>query len=225
MFGSQSLGSPSGASPSGMGSGMTQGMGSNNSSGPLSGGGATTGTQMGSGLVGGMQQLQAGGQQGFVGQTAATSQNFFSRQGTPGAPQARQQSFGSLTGLMNASRQNQFNQQQAQKASRGTTAQGQAPFRVPLRVGFQPQAVQGSRVEAPLTARLMKMQSLTRLGPIEARMVTGRTVVLRGTVASEADRHLAESLARLEPEVAAVDNQLVVGRTETLPPAAGTTSP
>src|SRR5439155_2857324 len=115
------------------------------------------------------------------------------------APQARTQSFGSLTSLMNASRQNQFNQQQAQKASRGTTAQNQAPFRVPLRIGFQPPPIATQRVETQVTGRLMKLQGLTRLGPIEARMVTGRTVVLRGTVGTEADLHLAESLARLEP--------------------------
>src|SRR5947207_1846933 len=47
MFGNQQLGSPSGASPSGMGTGMTTGMGGNNNSSALSNSGATAGTNMG----------------------------------------------------------------------------------------------------------------------------------------------------------------------------------
>jgi len=219
MFGSQTLGSPNGASPSAMGTGITTGMGGNNSTG-LGGsaaGGATNGTQFGSGLVGGMQNLQAGGATGFVGASAQNIPNNLSRIGTPGGTQAaRPANFNQLSQLMTQSRQNQFNQQQAQRASR-TTTQAQGQFRVPLRLGFQPQAIQSRAFNTSVSTRLMRVPGIAKIGAIEARL-EGRTAVLRGTVATEADRQLATALARLEPEVLAVDNQLVVGSPEALPP-------
>jgi len=215
LFGPQQLGSPSGASPSGMGSGMTTGMGSNNST--SFSGSATAGTNFGSGLVGGMQNLQAGGQTGFVGASSSTTTNSLSRIGTPGGAQiARPTNFNSLTQLMTQSRQNQFNQQQAQRATRATN-QPQGQFRVPLRLGFQAPAISSSRFNAPVSARLTKIPGLAKVGTIEANL-QGRTAVLRGTVSSEADRLLAEALVRLEPEVMAVDNRLVVGSPEAIPP-------
>ncbi|MFV2067349.1 MAG: BON domain-containing protein [Pirellulales bacterium] len=47
-----------------------------------------------------------------------------------------------------------------------------------------------------------------------------RTLILRGTVASEDDRALAERLARLEPGVSHVENRLRVadGRSDRAPP-------
>ena len=114
---------------------------------------------------------------------------------------------------MTKSRQNQFNAQQAQKAGRTTGTQATAQFRVPLRLGFQPQPINPSRVIVPFTGRVAKITGLSKLGPIEASL-EGRTAVLRGTVATEADRQLAEGLARLEPEVLAVRNELVVGSAE-----------
>jgi osmotically-inducible protein OsmY len=67
------------------------------------------------------------------------------------------------------------------------------------------------------------------LGKIEATLEGNRTVVLRGRVATEADRQLAEGLARLEPAAMAVRNELVVGSAPGTtaeavppPPAAGT---
>src|SRR5439155_5310339 len=104
--------------------------------------------------------------------------------------------FSQLSQLMTKSRQNQFNAQQAQKAGR-VTNQAQAQFRVPLRLGFQPQATP-TRLNS-FSTRLTKIPGLAKLGPIEASL-EGRTAVLRGSVASEADRELAEGLARLEAE-------------------------
>jgi len=217
MFGSQTLGSPNGSSPSAMGSGITTGMGSNNSTGLGGSGGASNGTAFNSGLVGGMQNLQAGGATGFVGASAQNITNNLSRIGTPGGTQAaRPANFNQLTQLMTQSRQNQFNQQQAQRAQR-TTTQAQGQFRVPLRLGFQPQAIQSRTFNTSVSTRLMRVPGISKIGPIEAKL-EGRTAVLRGTVATEADRQLATALARLEPEVLAVDNQLVVGSPEALPP-------
>jgi hypothetical protein len=215
MFGSQTLGSPNGASPSAMGTGMTTGMGSNNSTGL--GGGATQGTAFGSGLVGGMQNLQAGGATGFVGSSTANITNNLSRIGTPGGSQvARPTNFNQLTQLMTQSRQNQFNQQQAQRATRATN-QPQGQFRVPLRLGFLPTPVSATRFNPVVSARITKVPGLAKIGTIEANL-QGRTAVLRGTVATESDRQLAEALVRLEPEVLAVDNRLVVGSPEAIPP-------
>jgi hypothetical protein len=219
MFGPQTVGSPTGASPSSSG-GITSGMGSNNPTG-IGGGGnnsgaATTGTSLGSGLVGGMQTLQAGGATGFVGAQSATVNNPLSRVGAQGGQVGRPQSFNQLSQFAQASRQNQFNQQQAQRASR-TTNQAQSQFRVPLRLGFQQSAIVAARINNDFANRLMRMPGLAKVGPIEARL-QGRTAVLQGVVKTEADRQLAEALARLEPEVQAVDNRLLVGSPEPVAP-------
>jgi hypothetical protein len=121
---------------------------------------------------------------------------------------------------MTQSRQNQFNRQQAQKSSRGNT-QAKSQFRVPLRIGFDPSTPSASEFNGQFGSRLTKIPGLSRVGAIQASL-EGQTAVLKGTVATEADRQLAEGLARLEPAVQAVRNELVVapaGTTaEALPP-------
>jgi len=221
MFGSTTLGSTSGSSPQSLGQGMTTGMSSGSTqSGSGQGGITNTQSQMIQG--GGPVALQAGGNTGFIGQSSQNNaQNFYaSGQGARG-----NQSFSALSQLMAKAQQNQFNQQQAQKNARGNQ-QAQSQFRVPLRLGFQPQPVPQGPIKG-YEGRLTKIAGLSRLGPIQATL-EGRTAVLRGTVASEADRQLAEGLARLEPEVMAVRNELVVGNpgnsgttVEALPPASG----
>jgi len=219
-FGQTSLGGTSGASPSGLGTGMTQGMSSGSAqSGSGTGGVSTGGSTFGQASGTNMQNLQAGGQTGFIGQSSANNaQNFFAT----GQRGSTSQNFNALTQLMSKSRQNQFNQQQAQKASR-TGAQAQSQFRVPLRVGFQAPPPQPRRFNTIVSGRLAKVPGMSQLGKIEATLEGDRTVVLRGTVATEADRQLAEGLARLEPEALAVRNELVVGSAqgttgEALPP-------
>src|SRR4051794_3982456 len=209
MFGTQSLGSVMGSSPAGMGTGMTTGMGANNPSNTMGGAGGAAGAS-GAGSLGGagMQNFTPGGATGFVGNTAATVTNPLGRQNAANAAGMRGANFGSLTNLMRQSQQNQFNQQQAQKASR-TANQPLGQFRVPLRLGFQPPAIAPQRLNA-FSTRLTKIPGLAKVGPVEATL-EGRTAVLRGSVATEADRQLAEGLARLEPEVLTVRNELVVG--------------
>jgi hypothetical protein len=211
MFGSSQVGNPAGASGAGMGTGMTTGQGSNNGNASTPNNTNGLSNSMGSslGLGANMQNYTPGGQTGFVGASSNSTTNLLSRQGTQGAVQPGRVNFGTLTNLMNQSRQNQFNQQQAQKAAR-TTSQPQGQFRVPLRLGFQPQAIQPQPFDTIVTARMAKIAGLSRIGSINASL-EGRTAVLRGTVPTEADRQLAEGLARLEPEVMAVRNELVVG--------------
>jgi hypothetical protein len=217
MFGSSSIGLQSGSTPGqnsgGFGSGMTTGMGGNSGASQGQGGGQTQGGSLG--LGSGMVQQQPGN---FVGSSSQNMpQNFFSRQGQPGSPQAGRANFGSLGNLMTQSRQNQFNQQQAQRAARMTN-QPQGQFRVPMRLGFAPAPMPPG--QAPrITTQLSKVQGLTRLGPINASLEGGQIAVLQGTVATEADRQLAEGLVRLEPGVMAVRNELVVAQPGATPAA------
>jgi hypothetical protein len=218
LFGGQTLGSNTGARPATTGnSGITSGMGnSGNNNGNAGGSAGVGGTSFGTGLVSGMQQLRAGGDSGFVGASAASiGANPLSRIGTAGGPQTAQRlNFGQLGQLMTVSRQNQFNQQQAQRNTR-TTNQQQGQFRVPLRLGFQPPPPQ-PQAFALVAVRLNRTPALAKIGAIEASLV-GRKAVLRGTVATEADRELAEALVRLEPAVMEVDNQLSLASPQTLP--------
>jgi len=213
MFGSSQVGNPVGASAAGTGSGMTMGQGSTNGNANTPSAGGTTGNSLGLGAN--MQNFQAGGSTGFVGSSANSISNQFSRAGTQGAVQAGRVNFGSLTNLMNQSRQNQFNQQQSQKAQR-SASQAKGQFRVPLRLGFQPRNAAGSTISSAITEKMVRMPAMAQAGRINASM-EGQTAVLRGTVRTEADRALAESLANLEPGVLAVRNELVVGPTPPQP--------
>jgi hypothetical protein len=72
-----------------------------------------------------------------------------------------------------------------------------------------------------LSARLERSSRIRFQSPVEVTMREG-TATLRGVVASEHDRALAEQLARLEPGVFQVQNELSVAPTpsgETAPPA------
>jgi len=214
MFGSSQVGNPAGASAAGTGTGMTMGQGSTNGNASTPGSaGGMTGNSLGLGSY--MQNFTPGGQTGFVGANANSTTNLMSRAGTPGAVQAGRVNFGTLTNLMNQSRQNQFNQQQAQKAAR-SASQPKGQFRVPLRLGFQPSSGSAAAISGAMTQRMVKMPALSQAGRINASM-EGETAVLRGTVPTEADRALAEGLAKLEPGVMAVRNELVVGSTPSQP--------
>jgi hypothetical protein len=212
-FGQTTLGSTSGVRPQGTSQGSSggmgmqggqQGMGMNGMQGM--GGNGQFGQAQG---ATGMQVLQRGGEAGFVGATAQSIQNPFST----GVQARTTTNFNTLTQLMLRSRQNQFNRQQAQRNTRGNT-QSKSAFRVPVRLGFQQPPGPPARVSGQLSSRLTKIPGLSQVGPIQVVM-SGQTAVLRGTVASEADRQLAEGLARLEPEVQAVVNELQVANPET----------
>lgn len=222
LFGASQVGNPAGASASGTGSGFTTGQGSTNGNASVPGANAGAGGTANSlGLGANMQDFNPGGTTGFVGASANSAQNLMSRVGTQGAVQAGRVNFGTLGNLMNQSRQNQFNRQQAQRNTRSNT-QSKSRFRVPLRVGFQPPLPPAGTVGPRLSTQISKVPGITQLGPISVSLV-GQTAVLQGTVASDADRQLAADLARLEPGVLAVQNELEVAPAqlpvEALPPA------
>lgn len=113
-------------------------------------------------------------------------------------------------GRNNRNGQNGFGQQ-----NNNGNNQPQGALRVPLKLGFTPTPVVSSTFTATTSARLQKLPALKNQRGVNVAM-EGSTVVLRGEVASEADRELAEGLMMLEPAVSAVRNELVV---RSAPPA------
>ncbi len=84
----------------------------------------------------------------------------------------------------------------------------QTPVRISLKLGFAPVPVSATQLTA-FETRLTKLPGIQFVGPAQVTM-EGRTAVLRGTVASEDARQLAEALAMMEPAVQNVRNELVV---------------
>lgn len=152
-------------------------------------------------------------QGGFVGassQNARSVGNVMSGQnsGQMGGMGGQMGQFGQ--GRNNRNGQNGFGQQ-----NNNNNNQPQGALRVPLKLGFTPTPVVSSAFSAQTTARLQKLPALKNQRGVNVAM-EGSTVVLRGEVASEADRELAEGLMMLEPAVSAVRNELVV---RSAPPA------
>jgi hypothetical protein len=210
MFGSRTLGGTANATQ------MAQG----NNIGVGNGGGVES-AQQGAGAVSGDERfLRENRQPGaFVGADTADAINLRSQAAGANA----QQGLRNLQGLFQQlGRGNEFNGQ-------GNGQQGsRTQIRVPLRLGFQPRPVAAPQFTAKFEARLTKLPGLQTPEPIQVVM-QGRTAILRGKVASESDRALAEGLARLEPEVLDVQNELVVDpaatTAEELPQAAADSLP
>ncbi len=188
IFGTQSFGQGTSGGGSMFQSGATtQGLGSGGA-GLGSGGGMG---QSGFGLQGGSQQGmgQAGQQQGFVGRTPETMQQFFTNL------QAGQSQFFQELGLGGRGNRDGGNQQQETP-----------PVRITLNVGFSYPPPNEARLGLAIQDRLSRVLK-RRFPSVE---VTGRTVTLRGTVSTAHERELAEQLVRLEPGVSVVQNDLVV---------------
>ena len=86
-------------------------------------------------------------------------------------------------------------------------------IRTTISVGFNYQAVQTRTVKTSLEktfSRLGEIGKFTFRGSDISVIPRGRTVVLQGQVASARDRDLAARIARFEPGVSAVINELVV---------------
>ena len=96
---------------------------------------------------------------------------------------------------------------------------GNTQLRIPIRMDFTTTPAATSRFTGQFQKRLGKLPGLTTVTPIQV-LLDGEEVVLRGVVASEGDRQLAEDLARLEPEVSKVRNELTVQTPDELDAAA-----
>jgi hypothetical protein len=77
-------------------------------------------------------------------------------------------------------------------------------------IGFPHRPPAASQLQADLQAVLDRSSALSGVKDNLRVSVAGRVVVLQGTVTSPRERRLAEALVRLQPGVAAVQNQIVV---------------
>jgi hypothetical protein len=93
--------------------------------------------------------------------------------------------------------------------------QSQVTYRTQLRVAFPYPQVPTSGVSVRL-AKDLESPSIQAVGsPLSVAMEAdagsqGQVAVLRGTVATEEDRQVAEQMARLEPGVSSVRNEIQV---------------
>ena len=94
----------------------------------------------------------------------------------------------------------------------------QVPVSINLSFQFQPRTPEA--VSRGLSSVLTRPGRLQVVSPVAVSIRGRDTAVLRGAVATQHDRDLAEQLVRLEPGVAQVDNMLTVGQ-----PAASPSSP
>lgn len=98
----------------------------------------------------------------------------------------------------------QFNQGGNQRTRSAATQ-----LRIPIRMDFNPTPIATTRFTAQFQQRLGRLPGLAIVEPIQV-LVEGESVVLRGVVASEGDRQLAADLAKLEPGVSMVRNEITV---------------
>lgn len=94
-------------------------------------------------------------------------------------------------------------------ARRGTAGMGMAEMQMGIALAFAPPQPAVEQMLPALTARLERSGRIRFQSPVAVALREG-TAILQGVVASEHDRELAEQLARLEPGVLQVQNELVV---------------
>ncbi|MBN2025047.1 MAG: BON domain-containing protein [Pirellulales bacterium] len=209
MFGARSVGSSgsrftnSGVGRSAM-SGGTSGM---------SGAGMTRQGSSGITRGGGQSAMRGAQTAGFVGADAQDVRNVMSQMG--GLAGNTGSGYGSGTGsgsggygrgMQQLGRQGQPGQSGRMGSQGRSTA---SEIRTSLQVGFAYRRPAPSQIVEELSGRLARLTTIQKVGPIVVS-ASGRTVTLRGTVTTEHDRLLAEQLARMEPGVRQVRNELTV---------------
>ena len=125
--------------------------------------------------------------------------------GMGGMGMGRMGAFGNMFG-------NQFGMNQGMNQNSGASK-----LRIPTRIGFaapSTPAVATARSQK-FAARIPKIPSFKGVSGLSVQMA-GETAVIRGTVQSEEQRELVERLAKLEPGISGVQNELQV-----VPPADG----
>jgi hypothetical protein len=83
------------------------------------------------------------------------------------------------------------------------------PYAPRYQVNFDYPLPATADVEASLSRQMLRIPGMERLGPIEVS-VAGQTAILRGAVASEHQRDVAEQLVLLEPGIREVQNELYI---------------
>ncbi len=100
--------------------------------------------------------------------------------------------------------------QQDPNLTQANTNQGRRQLRVQVRIGFPRDPLRPPLVVSQFENRLNRIPQINGGGPIRASLFNS-TIVLQGTVDSNYARDLAERIARLEPGVYQVQNDLTVG--------------
>jgi BON domain len=216
-FGSSSGGMGFGSSSGGMGfgssSGGQSGFGFGTTQGNSQGGGfvGTTAQQASQNFVGAGQSLlnnQSGGySSGMSGMSSMGGGMGMS--GMSGMGGMGMSGMGGGMGGMGGYSQNGRG---GQYGMGGTSPQSNpaAQVRMQIAIAFpRARGVASSQVSTAFAGRLATLPALHWSSPPKVEM-QGRTAVLRGTVATEHDRDLAERVARLEPTVSQVVNLLAV---------------
>jgi hypothetical protein len=234
-FGSRSIGQPMGGATSnafgsqgfgsGSGLGSSSGFGSNSSYGSGSGASYGSGSSYGSqSSTGNPSRVIAIGQIPQTPNMRASSRkagDFVGgdskdvRTGMLGASASTSSSSSYSNNTNNTSRSNSRSGTGYGGNSSNTTTGGQMLVGLTLGVPARPTIV-APHMAIAVTARLAKSMRLPAGSPVTVAM-TGRTAVLRGVVATEHDRALAEQLLHLEPGISEVANELRVD------PSSGTT--
>lgn len=206
-FGSSSMGGMggTGSSMGGMGGMNSSGsFGSNNSSGSTSTGSFMSNVRPTGSFVGGnAQSAQA------IAQQVGGSQQGSTGMGANGM---------GMGGNANASRRNLMTQMRGGQNATGTQSMGNTtnavtPIRASLREAFDHPHLSAPDVNESLSRRLRNTPAVTARS-LEVT-IQDQTVVLRGEVSTEHGRLLAEQLARLEPGIWKVRNELTVGKAGT----------
>lgn len=205
MFGSRSLGSAqTGAGSNFSGGGSRAGGGQGGGQG--TGAGATD-----TGSLSGDERFVRGNRQAgqFVGADTTDLESFVGVE----AAAAGQGGRGGMSGqggrdLAGLAQQFGGQRNQGNAGGRNATA-GQGTLRTVRRVAFDVPRRANAQVSVDLATRLRRLPRTMSASPIVVA-AEGRTVVLRGVVATDHDRVLAERVARLEPGVSRVVNELLV---------------
>ena len=227
---SSSSGSSFGSSLGSSGSGMS-GLGGQSGFGSSSSGfGSQTGSMGGQSSVGG-QSRQAGS---FIGVSSdqMSGRNFIGAAAANGATGTGQgmQGLSGNTGMQGLNSRNssptQGNSGQSQNGQGNGQGNGRSSssIRMALVVGFQNSSSTSRQFNSSLAVRLAGLPGLHWRTPSQIE-IQGRLAILRGSVATEHDRDLAERVARLEAGVDQVQNQLVVASSATPAKTTGAASP
>ena len=78
-----------------------------------------------------------------------------------------------------------------------------------MEIGFDVPAAQKSVIAAQITTSLGSDKAGSRFGDVKVA-VDGDTAILRGSVASQSDRLLAQQIALLEPSIMSIRDELAV---------------
>ena len=141
----------------------------------------------------------------FVGADRQDLESFFQRLG-----RASRDGYQDSSGVRSFRRQGQRPEQSALD-EQGTPRGGSSTpaVRTRLRVAFDYLPPSDSKSIEALAKNLSRLDRTGAASPIEVQVQNG-TATLRGVVASEHDRRLAEQLARLEPGIRRVQNEVEV---------------